>query len=293
MKEYVEGFIQFLKSDKKMAENTVLSYRRDIDRIVEFFDKQGFDSWSKINETSVNSYILSLEKEGKSVSSILRCVSSMRAYFKYLRKMGVVKDDPAENIVLPKLEKKAPAVISEETINKILDIPNGQDPKSIRDKAMLELLYATGLKVTELVKLKAADVNIQMSFVICRTNKKKRMIPFGQKTKQALVNYLTKARPSLVVGDVDTLFVNCLGKEMTRQGFWKILKEYVREAGIKGEISPHVIRHSFGAHLIENGADVESVQQMMGHVDIASTNRYVGYKEKNLRDVYNNAHPRA
>ena len=257
-----------------------------------YFEKQGIESLEKVTSTNINSYILFLEKNGKSPASISRSISSMRAYFRYLLIHGVIKGEPTEKITMPKVEKKVPSVITAGQIEDIIKAANGSDPKSIRDRAMLELLYATGMRVSELISLNVDDINLQLSYVICRNAKKERVIPFGNKAKQSLSKYLSKARPALMQDNNMFLFVNCFGKQMSRQGFWKIIKEYANKAGIKEEISPHTIRHSFGAHLIGNGADVKSVQQMMGHVDIASTEVYRRMESENLRSVYEKAHPR-
>ena len=292
MENSVEDFLIYVKESKKMSENTVVSYRRDLKGMLSYFEKQGIESLEKVTSTNINSYILFLEKNGKSPASISRSISSMRAYFRYLLIHGVIKGEPTEKITMPKVEKKVPSVITAGQIEDIIKVANGSDPKSIRDRAMLELLYATGMRVSELISLNVDDINLQLSYVICRNAKKERVIPFGNKAKQSLSKYLSKARPALMQDNNMFLFVNCFGKQMSRQGFWKIIKEYANKAGIKEEISPHTIRHSFGAHLIGNGADVKSVQQMMGHVDIASTEVYRRMESENLRSVYEKAHPR-
>lgn len=292
MENSVEDFLIYVKESKKMSENTVVSYRRDLKGMLSYFEKQGIESLEKVTSTNINSYILFLEKNGKSPASISRSISSMRAYFRYLLIHGVIKGEPTEKITMPKVEKKVPSVITAGQIEDIIKAANGSDPKSIRDRAMLELLYATGMRVSELISLNVDDINLQLNYVICRNAKKERVIPFGNKAKQSLSKYLSKARPVLIQDNNMFLFVNCFGKQMSRQGFWKIIKEYANKAGIKEEISPHTIRHSFGAHLIGNGADVKSVQQMMGHVDIASTEVYRRMESENLRSVYEKAHPR-
>ena len=292
MENSVEDFLIYVKESKKMSENTVVSYRRDLKGMLSYFEKQGIESLEKVTSTNINSYILFLEKNGKSPASISRSISSMRAYFRYLLIHGVIKGEPTEKITMPKVEKKVPSVITAGQIEDIIKAANGSDQKSIRDRAMLELLYATGMRVSELISLNVDDINLQLSYVICRNAKKERVIPFGNKAKQSLSKYLSKARPALMQDNNMFLFVNCFGKQMSRQGFWKIIKEYANKAGIKEEISPHTIRHSFGAHLIGNGADVKSVQQMMGHVDIASTEVYRRMESENLRSVYEKAHPR-
>ncbi len=292
MEQKIQEFLDFLVDVKKVSDNTVTSYKHDLSRMWEFFSTQGITGVDKVSTTNINSYILFLEKQGKSPASISRNVSSMRTYFHYLHNRGEVATEPTESVKTPKVEKKRPDIATTATITKLLKAPQGDSLKSVRDRAMLELLYATGVRVSEMVNLTVNDVNIQMCYIVCKTTKKDRIVPFGHKAKTALIKYLTEARPSLLHEENTYLFVNCFGKPMSRQGFWKIVKEYAKEVGIEDEISPHTFRHSFGAHLVENGADIKAVQEMMGHMDISSTQIYADLSGNKLREVYDRTHPR-
>ena len=205
----------------------------------------------------------------------------------------MIAQDMTQKLHAPRVEKKMPEIITVEETVCLLEQPCGGTPKELRDKAMLELLYATGMRVTELISLQLTDLNLQMGFVICRDQMKERTIPFGQKAKTALINYLKNGRPALSREDTpEVLFVNCTGAPMSRQGFWKLLKFYAQKAGIRGEVTPHTIRHSFAAHLVENGADLRSVQEMLGHSDISTTQMYAEMTGNHLREIYAAAHPR-
>ncbi len=293
MEKKVDEFVEYVSKVKKGSKNTVDSYRRDLKKMVVFFRKQLIESIEKVNETNINSYMLSLEKEGKSAATITRNVSSMKMFFHYMLVKGYVKSEPTEMITPPKVEKKNVGVNSINSIERLLNQPKGKTPKELRDKAMLELLYATGMRVSEIVDVELSDVNLTMEYVICKNGKKERIIPFGKKAKQALSRYLKSGRIELLKEmESDFLFVNCHGGKLSRQGFWKILKEYAEEAGIEEEITPHTLRHSFGAHLVANGADLKAVKEMMGHVDLASTQVYLNVESSSIRDVYSKTHPR-
>ncbi len=292
MEQKIQDFLVFLVDVKKVSNNTVTSYKHDLEQMWDYFYSQGILSVDKISTTNINSYILKLEKQGKSPASVSRNISSMRTYFHYLHNIGEIATEPTEAIKAPKVEKKRPDIASSSTITKILKAPKGDSPKAVRDRAMLELLYATGVRVSEMVNLTVNDVNIQMCYIVCRTPKRNRIVPFGNKAKAALVKYLTESRPLMIKEENTILFVNCFGKSMSRQGFWKILKEYAKDVGIEEEISPHTFRHSFGAHLVQNGADMKAVQEMMGHMDISSTQIYADLSGNKLREVYDRTHPR-
>ena len=208
-------------------------------------------------------------------------------------KEGVITKDPAENLKPPKVEKKAPEILTIEEVDKLLQQPNLDTPKGIRDSAMLELLYATGMRVSEMLHLQIFDVNLQFGYVVCHENGKERIIPIGLPCKKAMERYLKTSRTTFVKDEKETaLFTNCSGKAMSRQGFWKILKSYAKSAGITADITPHTLRHSFATHLLQNGADLKSVQEMMGHADISTTQMYLHLGVNKIRDVYRKAHPR-
>ena len=234
-----------------------------------------------------------MEREKFASSSISRSVASMRAFFQYLWKEGAIAEDPADNLKPPKVEKKAPEILTIEEVDKLLQQPKLDTPKGIRDSAMLELLYATGMRVSEMLHLQIFDVNLQFGYVVCNENGKERIIPIGIPCKKAMERYLQTARTVFVKDEKETaLFTNCSGKAMSRQGFWKVLKGYADDAGIKRDIAPHTLRHSFAVHMLQNGADIRSVQEMLGHSDISTTQVYLGMNMNKMRDVYMKTHPR-
>ncbi len=226
-------------------------------------------------------------------ATISRSIASMKAFFHYLQKEHLIENDPSEQLKAPKIEKKLPMILSTEEISLLLEQPSGNSPKELRDKAMLELLYATGIRVSELISLKVSDVNLQMEYLCCADGHKERTIPFGNVARDALKRYLSDGRPKMIEDEAEEwLFTNCSGQAMSRQGFWKLIKYYGNKAGIKSEITPHTLRHSFAAHLVCNGADLKSVQEMLGYSDISATQIYTQMSQGKLRDVYMKAHPR-
>ncbi|HHT87854.1 MAG TPA: tyrosine recombinase [Clostridiales bacterium] len=291
MKQQIEDFTKYLLEVKQSSMNTIRAYRNDLSKLESFLRKQGIENAAKITETSLNSYVLSLEKENMSPSSVSRHIASMKAFLLYLLKNGSIKGDPSERIKPPKVVKKSPQVLEEDKILAILNQPNIKTSKGIRDKAMLELLYATGMKVSELVNLKLSDVNLSGKYVTCG-DKNERSIPFGNASKDALNAYLKIRNAAFDKKNNEYLFLNSHGEQLSRQGFWKILKEYSKKAGIEG-INPNMIRHSFAAHMIDNGADIGVVQKFLGHTDISTTQLYLSYNYQNSREVYANTHPRA
>lgn len=290
----IEAFIHYLEYIKKASKNTVVSYRRDLLQLASYLEEQGIHEPAKVTKTSLNSYILYLERQGKATTTISRIMASIKAFFHYELNEGVIRRDPAELLKTPKVEKKPPVILTVEEVDRFLSQPSGQTPKELRDKAMLELLYATGIRVSELINLKLSDVNQQVGFITCHDGAKERMIPFGRTASHSLRLYLEQAREPLLKGkESPWLFTNCSGAQMSRQGFWKIVKYYGEKAGIQGEITPHSLRHSFAAHLLSGGADIQAVQTMLGHADLATTQMYQNYVQKNpLLGAYVGAHPR-
>ena len=294
MENEIQNFISYLHNTKKTSGNTEVSYERDLKKMMRYFEgEQHITEVSRITETNLNSYMLYLENRHFAPSTVSRSVASMRAFFQYLTRERVIDKDPSEHLKPPKVEKKMPEVLTVREVDLLLAQPSQETPKGIRDKAMLELLYATGIRVSELIHLTWPDVNLSMGYITCRERDKERVIPFGSVARRALHHYLADAR-KVFVGDQETevLFTNCSGKPMSRQGFWKILKGYAASAGIEKDITPHTLRHSFAAHLIQNGADVRSVQEMMGHSDISTSQMYVNMNVYKIRDVYAKTHPR-
>lgn len=293
MQKQIDSFITYLHNVKKTSNNTELSYRRDLAKVERYLAAQGVSEASQITPELLKAYVDALEKQKFAPASISRNIASIKAFFHYLTKEGIVDEDISESLKAPKIEKKLPEIMSMEEVVRLLEQPGANTPKEIRDKAMLELLYATGIRVTELITLKLSDVNFSMNFIVCRDRSKERVIPYGNAAKEALNRYLKEGRNALLEDrDTDILFVNCSGLPMSRQGFWKLIKYYTRKAGITADITPHTLRHSFAAHLVENGADLRSVQEMLGHSDISTTQIYANMNHKHLREVYAKAHPR-
>lgn len=293
MEREIEAFITYLHNVKKKSDNTRLSYRRDLYKMKDFLEELGVKSVRDISRTNLNSYVLYLEKNCFAPATISRNVASIKAFYHFLLREHMVEEDISETLKAPKVEKKLPEIMTVADVDKLLSQPEGNTPKELRDKAMLELLYATGIRVSELISLKLSDVNLKMGFVVCSENGRERVIPFGNTARNALLKYLEYARDGMILRDEEeTLFVNCSGQPMSRQGFWKLLKAYAAKAGITYEITPHTLRHSFAAHLVENGADLHSVQEMLGHSDISTTQIYANKSHNRIREVYTKAHPR-
>lgn len=281
MTEEIRQFIEYLVKERKVSKNTEVSYQRDLLQMADYLESQGIHQTEKVTETSLNSYILYLEKEGRAATTVSRAIASMRAFFHYAIREHWIQEDPSEFLKAPRIEKKLPDILSQREIERLLAQPSGSSLKEIRDKAMLELMYATGLRVSELISLSVDDLNMSVGFLTCRDEKKERMIPFGRTAKAALNRYLENARERLLKGnESNLLFVNCSGKAMSRQGFWKILKHYGEMADIETPITPHTLRHSFAAHLLSSGADIHTVQAMMGHAGIGSTQMYAAVTAK-------------
>lgn len=293
MEQDISEFIEYLHNIKRTSKNTELSYERDLKKMNLYLKGQGILQVDSITYTNLNSYILFLEKKGFAVSTISRNIASLKAFFNYLFKEGKIKSDVSELIKPPKLEKRAPDILSISDVSLLLEQPGGSSYKELRDKAMLELLYATGIRVTELISLKCSDINFELGYIVCHDKNRERIIPFGNKAKEVLTKYINSARPFMIDSEEnEILFTNCSGKAMSRQGFWKLIKYYARKAGITAEITPHTLRHSFAAHLIENGADLKSVQKMLGHSDISATQIYADLSNNKIREVYQRTHPR-
>ena len=293
MEKQVKSFLEFIENDKKLSSNTLQSYRRDIVQLEEYLDSENI-AYNKVTKEDVENYIEHLKEIGKKTSTISRNIASIRSFYQYLVRIKKIKKDPTEGIQSPKIEKKAPSILSSEEVELLLEQPKNVDLKGIRDKAMLEFAYATGMKVTEIISLNIEDVNVNEAYVVCNSGFKKRNIPLGSISLKALVEYMKNARPYLIKDEKEkALFVNINGKRLTRQGFWKIVKYYKEQAHITKDITPHVLRHSFATHLLQNGADLKSIQTMLGHSDISSTQVYMQFQDDTIKNVYHKAHPRA
>lgn len=280
MRGEVDRFEQYLREVKQASENTVQSYRRDLMQMITYLEEKEIREAAKVTKTSLHGYILHMEEQGKAATTISRMMAAMKAFFNYECMQACIRRNPAESLHAPKVEKKAPVVLSVDQVSALLAQPSEQTPKEIRDKAMLALLYATGIRVSELIGIQMEDINMNIGFLVCRDGERERTIPFGRSAKAALEEYLEHARNELLRGKgSDYFFVNCTGGAMSRQGFWKIIKYYGEKAGIEEDITPHTLRHSFAAHLIARGADMRAVQTILGHSDMATTQMYAAYRE--------------
>ncbi len=294
MDKAISDFILYLSQSMKKSENTIASYRCDLNKLSIFFQEKKITDVQQMKEEDLQEYIHSMEIQQRKASTISRNIASIKGFYHFLYKEHRIKEDISEGLRAPKIERPLPSIMSMNEITLLLAQPMEDTPKEIRDKAMLELLYATGIRVSELISLQVTDVNLKTGYLMCRDQNKQRWIPFGQKAKKALNYYLQNAR-SIMIRDENTkeLFVSCNGTPMSRQGFWKLIKCYGKRAGIVEDITPHMLRHSFAAHLIENGADLKSVQEMMGHSDINTTQVYAMMNQNTLRNTYAKSHPRA
>ena len=293
MQKEIDSFLDYLHNVKKTSNNTELSYKRDLAKVERYLSAHEITKVVEVSADVLKAYVEALETQKFAPASISRNIASIKAFFHYLCQEGVIQKDVSDELKSPKIEKKIPEIMTMEEVVRLLEQPSGDSPKEIRDKAMLELLYATGIRVTELITLKMSDVNFSMNYIVCRDRSKERVIPYGNAAKDALTRYMQSGRGALLEDtDTDVLFVNCSGLPMSRQGFWKLIKYYTKKAGIIADITPHTLRHSFAAHLVENGADLRSVQEMLGHSDISTTQIYANMNHKHLREVYAKAHPR-
>lgn len=297
MEEYIRLFIIYLQSVKLASMNTVQSYERDLKFFLKFLDSMAVKNVENIDENIIKQYLDYMKSScNKSTATISRTLAAIRAFCQYLVKEEIISQNPANIVELPKINKKIPKILTEQQIDLLLSQPSASDIKGIRDRAMLELLYATGIRVSELIDLNITDINLQQGYIICRDEHKERIIPIGKSAIATVKKYLTQVRHVLLRDNSEThLFVNCNGKKMTRQGFWKILKTYSKNMNLDEEITPRMLRHSFAAHLMQNGANLKSVQQMLGHSDISTTQVYTQLSKENatLKEVYSKAHPRA
>ncbi len=294
MEALVQKFIGFLEKDKRLSANTLQSYKRDIEQYIAYLKEMNLSSITNTNKTTVIAYLLNLQKKGRATSTISRNLASIRSFYQYMAKNKIINVDPTSDLESPKVEKRLPQILSTQEVELLLEQPKCVDLKGYRDKAMLELLYATGIRVSELISLNVEDINLEVGFIRCNKGTRERVIPIGSMAINALQEYLSKAR-GLMIQDPNekALFVNVNGKRLTRQGFWKIIKQYKNQAKINKEITPHTLRHSFAAHLLENGADLRSIQEMLGHSDISSTQIYAQLAKNRIKEIYKKTHPRA
>ena len=293
MEKQVKLFLDFLKDDKKLSDNTLQSYRRDIEQYEKYVSYNKIN-YLKVTEETILEYMEYLREENKKESTISRSLASIRSFYQYLIRVKKIKKDPTMTIESPKISKRTPNILTSKEVELLLDQPKDVDLKGTRDKAMLEFAYATGMRVTEMISLDIDDVKLDEGYVVCRGRSKSRNIPLGSMSLKALKEYIDDARPYLIRDESEeALFVNVNGTRLTRQGFWKIVKYYKEQAHIEKDITPHVLRHSFATHLLQNGADLKAIQTMLGHSDISSTQVYMQFQDPGIKNEYKKAHPRA
>ena len=291
--DYLEGYERWLRTEKKASDNTLSSYLRDIRQFLAYLAGVPLKP-ERVTRQDIEQYTKHLTSIGKSVSTVTRCVASLKSFYTYLLAENVVPVNPAKTVTPAKVERKLPQILTSKEVDLFLEQPECTDAKGYRDKAMLELLYATGIRVSELISLDLDNLNLSAGFLRCEGRGRERIIPLYSAAVHALREYVEKVRPQMVEQPREkALFVNVNGRRMSRQGFWKIIKQYQEKAGIKKDSTPHTLRHSFAAHLLENGADLHSIQEMLGHADISSTQIYTQVVGQHLKDVYAKAHPRA
>ncbi len=293
MNDFTVEYKAFLTDEKHASENTVNSYLRDVHQFAAYCENKDL-TIEEVSRDNVCSYLQHLTNIGKSPATVSRCTASLKSYYAFLIDQKVVTETPVRDIHAVKTEKKLPQILTGKEVELLLAQPKCTDMKGFRDKAMLELLYATGIRVTELISLNVSDVVISGGFIRCASKGKERIIPLYPAAVKALSDYVDNVRPNMIANmDEQALFVNLNGERMSRQGFWKIIKYYQEKAQIEKDITPHTLRHSFAAHLLENGADLKSIQEMLGHSDISSTQVYAQLVKQNLKAVYNKYHPKA
>ncbi len=292
MEKYVKEFMAYIEQTRHMSHNTIQSYRRDLLKLCGYLEQNKVLDVKDVTNTNLNSYILKMEQEKLAPASISRAIAAIRAFFSFLDRKRYIDENIALDLRAPKVTKKKPEILSPEEIEKLLAEPKEDSIKEIRDKAMLELLYATGIRVSELLTLTLDDVNLDMGYITPGTIENKRVVPMDSNSRCSLANYIVNIRPQMVKNKDKAVFVNCQGNVMSRQGFWKLLKAYALRAGIRKDITPHMIRHSFASHLVENGADLVSVQKMLGYSDVKAASIYFQDKSYRLNKVYEMAHKR-
>ena len=299
MATYLEEFMEYLAKEQKKARNTIEAYKRDVDAFSHILSEKNIEGLEQATNTQVVGYLLSLKKEGKSPATVNRKVASLRAFYRFMIEKGYMKENPTVNIKSPKIERKNIEYLTVEEIDKLLCLPDGS-LRGVRDKAILEVLYATGIRVTEITEANIEDINLRMGFITCRGDPgKARIVPMGRPAKAALEEYVYDARPKMLHKDQEegkeerSLFVNYAGNRLTRQGLWKIIKGYAKKAGVESNITPQTLRNSFAVHMIQNGADIKSLQELLGHDDVTATQVFLSVTKSRLKEVYDHTHPRA
>ncbi|MDD3168473.1 MAG: tyrosine recombinase XerD [Eubacteriales bacterium] len=296
MDRFLNEFMNYLSSEKKMAKNSLEAYKRDVLEFEGIIREKQNLVLSEASNTEVVAYLLKLKNDGKSAATVNRKIASLRAFYNYLTAQRLISANPTVNIKSPKIERKRIEYLTIEEIENLLSKPD-QSVKGMRDRAILELLYATGIRVSEIVEMNIEDVNLRMGFVTCTgEHGKARIIPMGRPSRAAVEEYIYEIREKFIKSTGSTekaLFVNYTGNRLTRQGLWKLLKEYAKLAGIENKLTPQTLRNSFAVHMIQNGADLKSLQELMGHEDISATQIYHSVSKNRIKEVYDKSHPRA
>ncbi|WP_342512317.1 site-specific tyrosine recombinase XerD [Sporosarcina sp. FSL K6-1522] len=292
----LDDYMHFLKVERQLSDNTITSYRRDLQEYIVYLEKSGYASIDSIDRAVILNHLQCLKDSGKSSRTVSRHISSIRSFHQFLLREKVTNQDPTVHLELPKLEQKLPRVLSVDEVDTLITTPDSSKPQGVRDQALLEILYGTGMRVSELIGLNLEDIHVSMGFVrVFGKGGKERIIPLGGGAITACKRYIEEVRPLFTAKQkgVEALFVNMRGTRLTRQGCWKLLKAHALQAGIQKELTPHILRHSFATHLIENGADLRAVQEMLGHSDISTTQIYTHVSRSRLKEVYVKFHPRA
>lgn len=292
---YTKDFIEYLQRERRMSKNTLEAYKRDVQEFVSFEGSRGMTDLLETSSTEIVAFLHNLKISGKSAATVNRKLASIRAFFNFLMNSGLVSSNPTVDIKSPKIERKELEYLTLEEVDKLLETPDNSI-RGVRDKAILEVLYATGIRVSELIDADLEDINMRMGFITCDGEQSKaRIVPLGRPARAALEKYIYEARNALVKDNEDetALFVNYYGNRITRQGLWKVLKEYGEKAGIEKSLTPNIMRNSFAVHMLQNGADLKSLQELMGHEDISATQAYLSVTKNRIKDVYDKTHPRA
>ena len=294
MEDHISNYGKYLLEEKGLSKSTLESYMRDVKQFINYLISKGINEIEYTNKATILTYLVHLQNRGRAASTISRNISSIRSFYQYLLQNRIVAKDPTLKLESPRRKRELPDILTLKEVDILLSQPDQTTDKGIRDKAMLELLYATGIKVSELISLNIDDINLDLGFMRCSTGLKERIIPIGSVALETLYNYFKNVRIKLIKKNNEKLFfLNMQGGKLTRQCFWKIIKFYTRESKIKKVITPHTLRHSFATHLISNGADLKSVQEMLGHSDISTTQIYADIKKNKMKDIYKKTHPRA
>lgn len=295
MDSITEQFLDYLKQEKRMSKNTVQAYKQDMAAFLLFLNGRGTHEFAACVNADVVAYLLELKKQGKAGATLNRKIASLRALYNYLLSKGLIAQDPTAHIKSPKIERKDPEFLTMEEVETLLELPD-KTMKGMRDKAILEILYATGIRVSELIEANLSDINMRMGFMTCTgEHGKARVIPMGRPARSAVEDYIYEIRPKFLRENLDeeALFLNYQGQRLSRQGLWKILKEYASKIGIENKITPQTLRNSFAVHMVQNGADLKSLQELMGHEDMTATQIYLSVTKNRIKDVYDKTHPRA